>query len=179
MTKEKSFKGDFEDVQEKYRGDAEKGKVQYRSQSALIEGLRCEVQTRNFKLTVDERQMLGGNDAGPNPVELILSALGACQEITYRLYADLLGIPMDGITVEVTGDINLCGFFDVDETARSGYSNIAADVVIDSQASEEDLQRLKEAVDDHCPVLDILSNAIPVQITVRKKDIDSSAAHAL
>ena len=179
MNEKTSFKEKVEAFQSTYRSDAERAKVQYRSVSALVEGLQCVAQTRNFNLTIDEREALGGSDAGPNPVELILTALGACQEITYRLYADLLGIPMDGIVVEVTGDIDLCGFLDVDDEARPGYSKITADVVIDSPASEQDIQRLKDAVDAHCPVLDILSNATPVTINIRKKNITASAMHAL
>lgn len=179
MKKATSFKQEFEGIQSSYRDDPKLARVRHRSVSSLVDGLRCEAQTRGFKLTIDERQMLGGTDQGPNPVELVLSAFGACQEITYRLYADLLGIPLDGISVEVTGDIDLCGFFDVDDAARPGYSNITADVIVDSPASEADIQRLKDAVDEHCPVLDIISNATPVTVNVRKKDIAASAMHAL
>ena len=179
MNEKTSFKEKVEAFQSTYRSDAERAKVQYRSVSALVEGLQCSAQTRNFNLTIDERESLGGSDAGPNPVELILTAFGACQEITYRLYADLLGIPMDGIVIEVTGDIDLCGFLDVDDEARPGYSNITADIVIDSPASDEEIQRLKDAVDAHCPVFDIISNATPVTINIRKKDISAAAMHAL
>ena len=179
MNEKTSFKEKVEAFQSTYRSDAERAKVQYRSVSALVEGLQCSAQTRNFNLTIDERAALGGSDAGPNPVELILTAFGACQEITYRLYADLLGIPMDGIVIEVTGDIDLCGFLDVDDEARPGYSNITADIVIDSPASDEEIQRLKDAVDAHCPVFDIISNATPVTINIRKKDISAAAMHAL
>ncbi len=179
MKKGKSLKEDFEGLQSSYRENADRAKVQYRSVSTLVSGLRCEVQTRKFKMTVDERESLGGSDQGPNPVELVLNALGACQEITYRLYADLMGVPLDGISVEVTGDIDLCGFLAVNDEARPGYSNITADIVIDSPASEEEIQRLKGAVDQHCPALDIISNATPVTTNVRKKNIAVSAMHAL
>ncbi len=179
MKNEKSLKEDFEGLQLSYRENAERAKVQYRSVSSLVSGLRCETQTGKFRMTVDERESVGGSGQGPNPVELVLTALGACQEITYRLYADYLDIPLDGISVVVTGDINLCGFFAVDDEARPGYSNITADVIIDSPASEEEIQRLKDAVEEHCPALDIISNATPVTINVRKKDITSAAMHAL
>jgi uncharacterized OsmC-like protein len=41
-------------------------------------------QIRGFKTTIDEPLELGGTDSGPNPVELLLAALGGCQEIVYR-----------------------------------------------------------------------------------------------
>jgi uncharacterized OsmC-like protein len=98
----------------------------------------------------------------------VLSALGSCQEITYRLFADKMDIPVTGIEVEVLGDIDLRGFFAVDDNIRAGYTHITANVRIESTASDEDIARLKEAVDAHCPVLDILSNSTPVKINVEK-----------
>ena len=35
---------------------------------------------------------------GPNPVEIVLAALGTCQEITYRAYATALGIPLERVS---------------------------------------------------------------------------------
>jgi len=111
---------------------------------------------------------LGGADKGPNPVELVLSALGTCQEITYRLYADKMNIPVTGIEVEVLGDVDLRGFFAVDDDVRPGYMGITANVKIESTASDEDITRLKDAVDAHCPVLDIVSNPTPIKTIIEK-----------
>ena len=74
-----------------------------------------------------------------------------------------------------SGDVDLCGFFSVDDETRPGYSGIAAEVIIDSPASDDDIERLKEAVESHCPVLDIIGNATPVAVTVRKKDVAPAA----
>ena len=136
------------------------------SHSALQEGFRTEAKIRDFKLTVDEPEALGGTDTGPNPVELVLAALGTCQEITYRLYADALGIPLDGVSVRVEGDVDLRGFFAAKDGVRPGYREIRAVVALDSTAPEEDLQRLKNTVDRHCPVLDMLSNPVPVTTNI-------------
>lgn len=111
------------------------------------------------------REALGGQDSGPNPVEYVLVALGSCQEITYRLYARSLGIPLNGVSVKLRGLLDLRGFFAVDETIRPGFQRIEAVVTFDSPAPEADLQRLKETVDRHCPVLDILRNPVPVELT--------------
>jgi len=126
-------------------------------------------------MTIDELEMLGGTNQGPNPVEVVLSALGACQEITYRLYADKMEIPVTGVEVEVFGNIDLCGFFAVDDNVRPGYTDITANVKIESTASDEDIQRLIEAVDAHCPVLDIISNSTPVEINVEKVAVAKAA----
>lgn len=131
-----------------------------------VAGLRSEATIRDFRLTLDEPPALGGADAGPNPVELVLAALGACQEITYRLYAESLGIPLNHVSVKVEGRLDLRGFLAVDEGVRPGFRDIRAVVEIDSPASADDIERLRVAVDGHCPVLDILRNVTPTKLEI-------------
>jgi uncharacterized OsmC-like protein len=95
-----------------------------------------------------------------------IAAPGTCQEITYRAYATAMGIPLDSVSVELAGDIDLRGFFAVDESMRSGYQNIRGMVNIESIASEAELQKLRAMVDAHCPVLDILTNKVPVTLSL-------------
>ena len=155
------------DSQGKFRLDAESAKVKFASSSALQDGLRSEVSIRQHNLTVDEPEGLGGADSGPNPVELVLAALGACQEITYRAYATVLGIPLDSVSVTLEGDIDLRGFFAVDESVRPGYEGIRGTVRLESTASEEQLHKLRDAVNAHCPVLDIIARPVPVDLSLK------------
>src|SRR5215217_6834149 len=60
---------------------------------------RTSVRIRDFELTVDEPPTIGGSDTGPTPVELVLAALGTCQEIVYATYARVLGIPLNGVSI--------------------------------------------------------------------------------
>ena len=141
--------------------------VTFRADSRQVDGLRSDVRIRDFEVAVDEPPTLGGKDTAPNPVELALAALATCQEITYRLHADHLGIPLDGVAVALEGDIDLRGFFAVDEAVRPGFREIRGTVTLDSPAPPEDLDRLKAHVDQYCPVLDLLSNATPITLALR------------
>jgi uncharacterized OsmC-like protein len=130
------------------------------------DGLHREVRVRDFSLTVDEPPELGGTDQGPNPVEYALAALATCQEITYRLHADAMGIPVNDVSVTLEGELDLRGFFGAAEGVRPGFQWIEGKVSFDSPASPEELARLKRAVDAHCPVLDLLRNETPVRLTL-------------
>jgi putative redox protein len=53
------------------------------------------------ELRADEPAGQGGDDAGPNPYELLLMSLGACTSMTLRLYARRKQWPLSGITVRL------------------------------------------------------------------------------
>lgn len=163
------FKDIYEKTQAGLRQAPENATAVYTVQTRQVDGFRSEAALRQFNVTVDEPEALGGGDAGPSPVELLLAALGSCQEVTYRLYADALGIPLDSVSVRLTGNLDLRGFFAVDTQVRPGYQSIEATVAIDSPASDADLARLKETVDRHCPVLDIITAATPVNLTLTRE----------
>jgi uncharacterized OsmC-like protein len=152
------------ETQANLRADAVNAKAVFSVDSQQVENLRSEARIRQFSLTVDEPPSLGGSDAGPNPVELILAGLATCQEITYRAYATALGVPLDSVSVKLDGDLDLRGFFAVDERVRPGFTGVRGIVTLKSSASKEELAKLKAIVDAHCPVLDILRAPVPVEI---------------
>ncbi len=164
------------DTQNAFRTAPASAQATFRSESSLGEGLRSEAKMRDHRVVIDEPESLGGTDSGPNPVELVLAALGSCQEITYRAYAAALGIPLDGVSVTVEGDIDLRGFFAVDESVRPGYQRLRGTVRLDSPADRATLERLQAAVNAHCPVLDIVANPAPVELTL--ETTHSAAAQA-
>ena len=127
------------ETQDAFRADPAEAQATFESVSSLGEGFRSEVALRDHRLVVDEPESLGGTDTGPNPVELILAALGTCQEITYRAYAAALGIPLEHVAVTLEGDIDLRGFFAVDESVRPGYQKLRGTVRVVSSADEETL----------------------------------------
>lgn len=148
--------------------DAEPAKAaaQFRSSNDLVGITKVDVRVRGHRFSVDEPADLGGSDLAANPVELALSALGSCQAITYRVWADKLGIELEGVRVDVEGDLDIRGFFGFVDGVRPGYNDVRVTVTLTGPESDETYARLTEQVDAHCPVLDIFAAPVPVTVEV-------------
>ena len=134
----------------------------FRATGDAGDGVRSHIRIGNHEVLVDEPPALGGDDAAPNPVEFALASLLSCQVVTYRFYAAKLGIPVDDVHVDVEGDLDVRGFFGIDDEVRPGFGEVRLVVDLRGPASPEEYQRLRETVDAHCPVLDLFRNATPV-----------------
>jgi uncharacterized OsmC-like protein len=129
----------------------------------------CEVTVKvgsGHKFTVDEPEALGGANAAANPVEYALAALGSCQAITYRVWATQLGIKLDKVEINIDGDIDLRGFFGLDERIRAGFNAVRIRVNLGGPEDRSRYAELAAAVDAHCPVLDLFRNPVPVERTL-------------
>ena len=136
---------------------------------SLVRGTATEVEITAGKheFTIDEPASLGGTDKGANPIEHLLAALASCTVISYQVWAGKLGLQLDGVDVELTGDIDLAGFFGTGEGVRPGYEGIELQVNLTGPESEASYRRLEEAVATHCPVADNLTNGVPVSTRVQ------------
>ena len=163
-------------MQADLRANPDNALATFSADSRQVEGLRSETKIRQFSVTVDEPETLGGTDTGPNPVELVLGALASCQEITYRAYAEAVGIPLEAVSVKIEGNLDLRGFFAVKDGVRPGFQSVRGTVLLKSSASSADLARLKQVVDAHCPVLDILQSGVPVSLDLAPASPAAAAA---
>ena len=118
--------------------------------------------------TIDEPPSLGGTDLGANPVEHLLGALSACQVITYQVWGQKLGLQIDNIDIAAEGELDLRGFFGLNDGVRPGFGSIAFTVTLTGPESDEAYADLVRQVDEHCPVLDSLVAEVPVSSTFRR-----------
>jgi uncharacterized OsmC-like protein len=120
------------------------------------QGVSCDAISGNHTIRIDEPPVLGGKDTGPNPVELLLSALGGCLVVLVNAFAPAHGVEVTDVKVEVAGDLDPDGFMGKSD-ARPGFSEIRYKLTIDSPSAAEKVAELTAHVLKSCPVKDTLT----------------------
>lgn len=149
--------------------DTQNAQLSYRVRGSGEGSVATRITAGRHQFHVDEPQSLAGDDVAPSPVEVALGALISCQVVVYRLYANALGIVLDDIAIDATGDLDARRLFGLNHDVRAGFSSVHLDITITGPETDERYQELKDVVDAHCPVLDLFANPTPVTANVSKR----------
>ena len=137
------------------------------------EALLADVQAGHHTWILDEPVAVGGQDRGPTPYDMLLSALGACTAITLRLYATRKQWPLEGIEVRLRHqrvheqDCEKC------EEAGHMLEEVRKELRLLGPLTEEQRRRL-EAVSEKCPVQKTLMSGLRIVTELVPTDTDFS-----
>ena len=140
--------------------------VKLRAEGRMGEGTRVDMRTGAFEFGVDEPASVGGTGTAANPVQLALASLGSCQAITYRYWAEHLGLRLDAVTVKVEADFDTGAFFGFPGSTVPSPKNVLCSVTLEGPETQERYDELVAVVDEHCPMLDLFTRAVPVERNV-------------
>lgn len=159
------------------RGDPELGRCTFRATNQWINGTHNvgKVETffagkqemthkEPFEIAADEPPILAGDDSAPNPVEYLLAALASCVTTSMVAHAAVRDIPIEELSSELEGDIDLNGFFGLSEDTPKGYQQVRVKCTVKSDASAEQLESLAA----FSPVLNTLTRGVAVDVQVEK-----------
>lgn len=124
-----------------------------------LEGLQVETNSRGFKILLDEPEELGGTNAGMNPVEAVLCALGACQTIVATAFAAAHDVTFEEFHVELEGDLDPDGFMGLADV-RNGFQEIRFVMHFKTNEPKEKIEAFAKFIEETCPVGDCLSNGV-------------------
>ena len=127
-----------------------------------VQNLEQGVALRGHTLAADEPVEAGGNDAGPNPYEFLLAALGSCTSMTLLLYARRKGMPLEKVKVELE-DSRIHAQDCADCESKEGFvTEIRREIRLEGPLSDEQRARLME-IATRCPVHRTLSGEIKIR----------------
>ena len=147
--------------------DPARAVVHLRTEARMGGGTRVDMKAGGFELAADEPVSVGGTGSAPNPIQLALAALGSCQAITYRYWAEQLGLPLDAVAITVEADFDTGAFFGFPGAGTPAPSGVRCSVTLEGPEPAERYDELVAAVDEHCPVLDLFTRPVPVERVVK------------
>ncbi|MET0187789.1 MAG: OsmC family protein [Pseudonocardia sediminis] len=121
-----------------------------------------DVDTDLLHWNADEPESAGGAGSGPDPYQLLLSALGTCTAITLRMYADRAGLPLDDVTVTLTHDRLHAKDCEECETSTGHVDRIVREVRLVGDLDEAQRAKLI-AIADRCPVHRTLTSEMVIE----------------
>ncbi|MBV0926245.1 OsmC family protein [Halomicroarcula limicola] len=155
--------------------DSEVGRFTFRAETTWQDALKSvttidefdqageTIHTQEFTLQGDEPEQILGERTGPNAVELLLGALGSCLSVGYAANAAHMGIELEELRFEMSGDVDLRGFLGISEDVRPGYESITCTTYVTADASEDELSELRERVEATSPLMDVIMNEVPLE----------------
>jgi uncharacterized OsmC-like protein len=147
--------------------------ARYRDSAArahLSSGLVVDVTgPTGESLRTDMPTGIGGTATAPSPGWFFRAAEASCIAALVGIRAAALGIELASVDVEVDSESDDRGILGLaDDTVPAGALSVRAVIAIDAPAaSRGEIDALAAWAVDHCPVMDSVRRAVPIEIDVR------------
>lgn len=129
--------------------------------SRWIGGLRSAATSRFGGPTV----FMGGED-DPGAMGMLLRSLAACDIEVVVTKATLLGIQIEKLTIEATGNFNVAKYLGVGTDEGSGYRQVSYVVHLKTLgATPEQIEEIRQAL-EASPVGDTFARSVPVNLVL-------------
>lgn len=127
-----------------------------------------EIVASKHSLVADEPVGAGGSDAGPDPYDYLLTALGVCTSMTVGFYARRNQMPLENITVSLRHSRIYAKDCEECETKEGMLDRIDVEVELTGPLSKEQHAKLME-IAGKCPVHRTLTSEINIRLRSAQK----------
>lgn len=122
----------------------------------------------SHSFVIDQPKGAGGQDEGPNPLEVFLSSLGACICAIGKIISNQERLKVREIDVAIEGDIDKDYLMGKTEKGRAGFTEIRAKVNIDADMTDEEKAHLLQRIQKRCPIADNILHVSTISAGIEK-----------
>jgi uncharacterized OsmC-like protein len=150
-------------LKERYREDPDAAVVTLSASGTLGDGVTCSVETGRALAVAGLHPPNGGGGTALCSGDMLLEALVACAGVTMRAVATSLGIAVDG-TATAEGELDFRGTLGVDREAPVGFRSIRLRFDLDTDADQEQVDKLVQLTERYCVVLQSLTGSAQLHV---------------
>jgi len=132
------------------------------------DSFKQEIIAGTHRLVADEPVNAGGSDAGPDPYDYLLAALGVCTSMTVGLYARTKQLPLENITVSLWHSRIYAKDCEECEMREGILDRIDVEVELAGSLTREQHAKLME-IAAKCPVHRPFTSEITIQLRAAPK----------
>jgi uncharacterized OsmC-like protein len=119
-------------------------------------------------LRTDMPTGIGGTASAPSPGWFLRAAEASCVAALIAIRAASLGIELESVDVEVDSESDDRGILGLDDDVPAGALSIKVVVSIEApEANRGTIDAIASWALDHCPVMDTVRRAVPLELEVR------------
>ncbi len=130
-----------------------------------IENLQHQVIAYPHSFIADEPVEDTGDGLGPNPYDLLLSALGACTAMTLIMYATRKKIPLESVSVELDHQRTYRKDCEDCTEEEKRVETITRRITVKGALSEEEKEKLL-TIANKCPVHKTITSGPAIEDTI-------------
>lgn len=155
-------------LKDRYRETPEAALITLKAKSRLGEGVTCKIETGKALVTAGLHPATGGNGLSACSGDMLLEALVACAGVTLNAVATALGIKIHDATLEAEGDLDFRGTLGVSKDVPVGFQDIRLRILVDTDASDDQVSTLIRLTERYCVVYQTLVRAPNIVVSVER-----------
>jgi uncharacterized OsmC-like protein len=152
-------------LKQQYRESPDAALITLRAEGRMGEGVSCKIETGKGLVIAGLHPATGGDGLALCSGDMLLEALVACAGVTLGAVATSLGIAMGDAVVQVEGELDFRGTLGVSKETPVGFQAIRLRFVIDTEASDEQLDTLIRLTERYCVVFQTLAHPPAIAVT--------------
>lgn len=117
-------------------------------------------------LSVDIAPGFGGSGLAPDPLQYLLTGLGACYAATVVTVASMEGIDLTELSVVAEQDVDVARVYDMGDGPL--MEQITVTVKVAADVDDATLARWQQVARDKCPFAFTIVNAVPLHTVVER-----------